>query len=348
MSRRSHRRAFDDYIAAYVEEVGESRYSELRSGQVAPHASLARGAGGVAYMLWRLGRMDEARTWVTALLADRARNAYHYGRFAPPTSSYMYGRAGLQWLRALIGGPGRARAIGDYLRLARQAKRKSDFMQSAAGHLTAARLLLAQGEHDELRVVAELLAATLMERVRVRSKRPWRPADAHGFAFGWPGVLHAVLAWLELAKQRPPRWLVGSLLRLRRVWATSTPDPGFLASWCNGAAGTTMLWARAFACTQDQELLDAARDGARRALAVDERRNYLCCGLGGVAYALLAVARVDVRGDWYDLARRRGLAAITPQGMTWPNGLYLGHPGLVCLADDLARDRLSGFPAIDG
>ena len=78
-----------------------------------------------------------------------------------------------------------------------------------------------------------------------------------------------------------------------RAWSIEHVPKGFAATWCNGAAGMTLLWTSAFASTKDQVFLEAAREMAQLALRVDERRSILCCGLTGVAYALLELDRHD-------------------------------------------------------
>jgi hypothetical protein len=351
------RRYFEAYVRAYLGEIDDIRYADIPSLQPAPFAGLARGAGGIPYMLWRLGRARAARAWLDALRGDRRRAAYAFGEFRPVASSYMYGRAGLTWVNALAAGPAQPRPILEYVRAARAVNTvretrgvaaKLAFMEHAAGHLTASRLLLAQREHPALRTLANELAARLLAGVRARARRPWTAEDAYGFAYGWSGALHSLVAWHRFAAMRLPRWLAEGLRQLATVAPVAgVPDRDFAATWCNGGAGTTLLWTETFAATGDQLFLDAARTTARAALAVDERRNYLCCGLGGVAYALLALARLDARGPWLEHAREVGLRAIEPVPMHWPNGLYLGHPGLVCLATDLASDTPRGFPAIE-
>jgi hypothetical protein len=342
------RRYFQTYVRSYLGEVEGIRYSDVPALQPAPFAGLARGAGGIAYMLWRLGHARSARAWLDALRADRRPAAYAYAKFRPIASSYMYGRGGLTWVNALVDGSAKPRAITAYIRAARSASSKLAFMEHAAGHLTATRLLLAHAEHPALRALGDELAARVLAGARSRARRPWTARDAYGFAYGWPGMLHALVAWHRFVGRPLPAWLAEAVRRLATVApADGVPDRDFAASWCNGAAGTTLLWTEAFAVTGDELFLDAARTMARAALAVDERRNYLCCGLGGVAYALLALARIDGCGPWLEQAREVGLRAVDPVPLHWPNGLYLGHPGLVCLATDLASDTPRGFPAIE-
>jgi hypothetical protein len=79
----------------------------------------------------------------------------------------------------------------------------------------------------------------------------------------------------------------------------------------------------------------------------------LCCGLAGRAYALLAVDRVDPDRGWYDralvMATRAADEMLNGAG-PWPNSLYFGYPGLVCLTQDLLRSRRDrlGLPLLEG
>jgi hypothetical protein len=100
----------------------------------------------------------------------------------------------------------------------------------------------------------------------------------------------------------------------------------------------------------DSTFLEVARHSATSALANCGHALSLCCGDAGVAYAALAMARVDATHDWRRHAR--ALAARTVKStaattMSRPCGLFQGHAGLVCLAVD-CRDESRGFPLVEG
>ncbi|MGE5184318.1 MAG: lanthionine synthetase LanC family protein, partial [Acidobacteriota bacterium] len=330
------------YVEAYSGEVAALRGHDVSRRQPPPYSALAHGAGGIAYMWWQLGDVHRARRWLAALIADRRRAAYAVSGVQPPASALLYGRAGLHWLAAATGA-----STAPFVRLARRPADDVELVQGAPGLLAGARLLLAHEPDAAVHAVARALAERILARVRTRSRRPWRSTDAFGFAHGWPGALGSLLAWLAFTREPPPRWLVASLHRLRRAWSPRDADPRFAASWCNGAAGTLLLWTAAFAATGDDAFLAAARTAAVAALAADEQRSYVCCGRAGIAFALLSLARHDPAERWIGHARRLAVAAAEPQPMTWPNGLYFGHPGIVCLAAQLACDRPEGFPAFE-
>ena len=337
------RRALREYVTAYLDEIGSLRYADISSIQPAPYASLARGASGIAYLLWRRGERRAARRWISAARADRRRHAYVYNEFDLPRSSFMYGRTGGHWIAALLDPD----QVTTYVRAAAGVG-EQNFMIGAAGYLTGARILLQQGPHPGLRRRASAMASVLL--AHVRDKRPWHRLEASGFAFRLPGVLHALLAWQDFVGEEIPPWLVTSMHALEHAWSADAVPDGFMATWCNGAVGMTLVWAKAFACTNDEQFLDAARRMATLAMSVDEQRSILCCGLAGVAYSLLELARHDPTGHWSAQAFDVGVRAVAIARRTpleWPNGLYVGHPGIVCLAADLVADQPRGFPAIE-
>jgi serine/threonine-protein kinase len=188
----------------------------------------------------------------------------------------------------------------------------------------------------------EILAHDLIKRI----DRARAPSFAHGRA----GTLHALLGW-AIALERPlPASVTDELAgfdgRVERA-------PALGESWCNGDAGMVLLWARAYECLADGEYLQRARRCARRLGAhLSLATGDLCCGLAGRAYALLAMDRIDPDGGWYERAvtmARRAATSMRRSVGAWPNGLFRGLPGLVCLADDLVRPpRRRGFPLVEG
>jgi hypothetical protein len=337
------RRALREYVTAYVDEIGSLRYRDISSIQPAPYASLARGAAGIVYVLWRRGERRAARRWLKAISVDRRRAAYKYNELDFPRSSFMYGRAGLHWLGALLGTDGAAAAY------AREGASIVDtsFMAGTAGYLTGARILLERGPAPAVHRRAAAMANAML--AKVHDARPWHRLETSGFAVRLPGLLHALLAWHQHTGAAIPAWLVASMHELAQGFTLDAVPAGFTATWCNGAPGMTLLWAKAFECTGDEQFLEAARRMATLAISVDEPRSILCCGLAGVAYSVLELARHDPRGGWSARAFDLGVRAVANACATplhWPNGLYVGHPGIVCLAADLLADEAQGFPAI--
>ena len=332
---------FHSYIARYREAIEVTRYGDLPTLQAPPFASLANGGAGTAYVLDRLGQRRRAQAWIARALADRRPAAYRGEIDTPDPASYLFGRTGVHWVRALVTRDG----AGGFVRAARRAS-PDEFVGGRAGTLTAATILLARRDDASVRRLAAAVAAHLGEQVRARVERPWNPLDAVGFAHHWPGVLHALLAWSRLDREAPAAWLTAALRGLVAVWSPATVRVARLhGSWCNGLAGAVVLWTRAFDATRDGVFLAAARSAATPRPGASTVGSDLCCGIGGVAYALLELDRVDP--TWRDQARVLAARAIDEATLTWPNGLFRGHPGLVCLASDLVAERPIGFPAVE-
>ncbi len=334
-----------DYLDAFLTTMRPLHYADLVRIQPPPHATLFHGGAGMAYALWRLGETAQARRWAQHALADRRRGAFAWG-YAAPATSFLFGRAGLHWVHALLGDEA---AATRFRRLAARAG-DSEFIDGMAGYLTGARLLLARREDAALRRAASALAARLAQRVRRRSGRPWRERDAAGgFAHDWAGQLHALLEWHRATGEAPPAWLVASLHRLAAAWDPAVGRrPGLQGAWCQGATGMVLLWGSAYRTTGERAFLQCARAAGRVAARADHGVADLCCGSAGAAFGLLELDAVDPGRGWREAAHRLGLQAVQAEGLVWPYGLFRGHAGLACLALDLLAERPVGFPAVLG
>jgi serine/threonine-protein kinase len=185
---------------------------------------------------------------------------------------------------------------------------------------------------------------------------------ASGAAHGWAGALYATLRWCGASGEPVPTTTVARLHELASVgepwgrgmrWPHSlSPDvperDTYLAGWCNGTAGLVHLWALAARLTGDAMFDDRADRAAWSTWehASDSLDN-ICCGLAGMAYALLA--RYQATGDrgWVhrasSLASRAARAAIaTPP--SHPDSLYHGTVGIALLIADLERPELAAMP----
>jgi lantibiotic modifying enzyme len=348
------------YLRRYAGAIRPVRYSDLSRLQSAPYASVAYGAAGTAHALVRLAeasRMNDGRRlatrWLQDALADRTHAARIFdGARVMPTSSFVYGRAGVHAMIAMLyserDSRGRQGALEGFVRAIRTGKTVGS-VDGAAGQLVGVRILSGRIRDGVLRRVGTEVAGNLLDRTRERMRRRWRAADASGFLHAWPGVLFALLSWHAMNGDPPETWLVDGLMRLARIWRA---DAGVMVelrgSWCVGAAGVALFWCKAFESTGEKAFLDVARDAARASIHYMPTRTHLCCGKAGVAYALLALERVDPGRGWRERALEIGLRAIaTPMLSRWPNGLLWGHPGLVCLALDLMSDEPRGFPCIE-
>jgi hypothetical protein len=328
-------RVFQDYLASYRAAIGTTNYAELEELQPKPFASLGNGGAGTAYALWRLGDTRRAKRWVAAAVADRSALAYSaeiLGDNRRP--SLMFGRPGALWAQAMIApatAPAYARALAKV--------ELDEYASGAAGHLLAALLVKRDPALD--RVIAKL-TARVVAAVRARAEQPWAGDDSSGFAHGAPGMCYAALA---VAPKEP--WLADAVARLAEVWVPAKLAPSFVASWCNGAAGSLMLWTKAFSVTGDARFMDVARRTAQNALDARHQNFGVCCGDAGVAFALLGLDRIDRRGGWRGHARDLAAWEIANGRYVHSNGLFYGHPGIACLAQDLLDDQPRGFPAIE-
>ena len=367
----------------YRREARAMSYRELRARQHAPWASIAYGAAGIAAAFWlsapgRHGSQDRAaaRRWVVAAARGaRARDALEIpgsGEVSVDGSLY-YGADGIELLRVVIahgaaasGDPGRGafdRALRAFLeRCRRRRTGPSELVRGVAGYLTALVILYRTTGDARILGVADELAHDLLEHAG--GSAGWARSPRLGFAHGRAGISHALLGWSFIADRELPREFFRHLDRLARDLRQrgTAGGPGssdvtgrvLERSWCNGASGHVLHWARAYERTADATYLREAREAARLvSTGTDAAPGDLCCGLGGRAYALLAMDRIEPERGWFERAMAMGCrAAITMLEASgpWPNGLYKGYPGLVCLATELRGDRGErvGFPLVEG
>ena len=338
-------RGFRDYVAAYTDAIRSTRYAELDVLQPPPFGTLSEGGAGTAYALARLGETRRARRWIAAVLADRRAVAYQApGGSARTHGSYLFGRAGVRWVQAILEPEAGAPA---FARVVRVPGAMDELAHGTAGHLLALALLVEHRPDPRLARLGAKLAVHLERAVRARAEHAWAVTDTRGVAHGWAGILYALVVWHRVRCAPLPGWIADALVRLA---AAATPGAGpayYAGAWCNGEGGMVLLWVAAFAATGMPAFVDAARASARVAAAANQVESSLCCGRGGVAFALLALHRIDPRGRWRTQARAIAARAIADATLRWTNGLFQGHPGLVCLALDCIADAPRGFPAIE-
>jgi serine/threonine-protein kinase len=359
---------------AYQREARRMSYRELRTRQRAPWASVAFGAAGIAAALLacpgrRAGTTEQARRWLAAAArGSRARDALWPASFGPSSAdgSLYCGRDGIELVRLLgvrAAGAGRGEAIRRFLeRCRRRRGGPSELLHGTAGYLAALVVLHRTTGDPRVAGAADELAHDLLERAG--GPAGWARSPSLGFAHGRAGTSHALLGWsLALDRELPAGFfhhLHGLARELRdrggcpALGGTGPAGRVLDRSWCNGAAGHALHWARAYERTSDASYLRAARDAARLvATHTDAAPGNLCCGLGGRAYALLAVDRIEPGRGWFERAVAMGslaARAMIDAATAWPNGLYKGYPGLVCLDRELVAhpgERV-GFPLIEG
>lgn len=362
----SHRPILERFVAGYLEEVSALSYRQLADYQSPPYASLACGAGGIAYALWRAGvsRADPAplaagRRWIDQALAARARKSAFAGREFTPAharSSVYYGHAGLDLCDALVshasGDARRARgAFSRFATAARAATRTGspELLGGVAGFLSASSLLASHLPGPAPRRLEEELVRALASARRAR-------LDLHGMAHGEAGVHFALLQASQRRRRRVSPRLRAELTRLADLgeragrgmrWPVGGEQTLYHGGWCRGSSGFALLWAKAYEATDEDRFARLARRAALDAHASAIAVPDLCCGAVGSAYAMLALARIDPGRGWRRRAGELAMAALVSEVQTvWAHGLFKGEAGTVCLAMDL----LSGdtrFPCLE-
>lgn len=357
---------------AYLREASTLEYAALTERQARPWPSAAFGAAGVGYALWRATGRDRPRLLDEAdrILREAARcplddfNSPEMGMTADLRASLSYGPAGVGCVQLLVARargdePTYARELAAYLAVIRSRDFSSDEMLfGVAGLLNGARILHRHTGEESLSSAADALS----DRLLAGADR-WLDGAHWAFAHGTAGILHALLSWCHHTRREPAPELRRMLARFSdRAERGDLKTPAFVGpdtdlwrrTWCNGASGLALLWAKAYESTREERYLTLARSCGR--VVVSHRRlggSDLCCGLGGRGYALLALDRIDRGGAWHEHAvALTSSAALRMRRASgpWPNGLYKGYPGLVCLVGDLARGprgRL-GFPLVEG
>jgi eukaryotic-like serine/threonine-protein kinase len=359
------------FVRAWLEETAPLSYVDLVARQEPPFASVTFGAAGVAYALWRAGQalgdaalVERGQAWAgDALRFARTKQALRLPEnpdveVAP---SLIYGVAGIRHVAILLAkARGDAaevsRGVGGLVRSFRTGRGRSDeFLFGRAGHLASSLLLFEATGDRRLRALAAE-QALLLSPPHDRARPTWTRDTNLAFAHGRAGIVHALLGWYRREGRALPPWLLDELMRLAkeraglgRTWGRSLRAAVMRRSWCNGAAGLTLLWARAYEQTGDTRFLRLARAEARRGVAaVAGAGGDLCCGLAGRAYAMLAAERVEPGVGHREEAMSLAVRAVEQMEGPWPNGLLKGYPGLVCLALDLAFERKPrGFPFVE-
>jgi len=187
--------------------------------------------------------------------------------------------------------------------------------------------------------------------------------DNLGAAHGWSGILHALMRWAEAMKNPVPdglgvrlaelsacaiaekhgvRWPIG--LRPAADYGNQNHMPG----WCNGAAGHVHTWLLAATLLREEMFLDLAAQTGSQAFADSFPKSppILCCGMTGVAYAMLALHRMTGELEWLTRARHLSESAVAEIRSPWlPRlSLFRGALGLAVLAADLEHPHDATMP----
>jgi Lanthionine synthetase C-like protein len=367
-----------ELLRIYPREVAAMTYAELTRRQDPPWGNIAHGALGIPAMLvhthgskagtWRAS----AQRWLSA--AERGakhRRAFEYQRRQLPLHGSIYfGKDGITLLRLLSScdtNAARERRLRDLLRRCQRMQgQPSGLLEGSTGYLLGlVHLYRKDGEADVLDG-ANAMASELLASARGRSG--WARSKDLSVARGRAGIFHALLSWSRVCGTELPNEFFDDLTLLQKEVERRPPPhvfalpptmlPSFQRSWCHGSAGLLLLWANAYELTMEKSYLRLARAAAKYTTTpADLTPGPLCCGFGGRAYAMLAMERIDPGGGWPGggwLERAHGfwsdaMRTMSENNHDWPNGLYQGYPGLVCLAKDLLREPSErvGFPLFE-
>ena len=341
------------FIVAYLRQASRMSYPKLRQRQGAPTSNLYHGAAGLAYTFWRAGveleseaYLEQASRW--SRLASQHqhyryafRSSRHLTRVGP--LSIFYGRAGLPYTEALLAhtrGQDTKEPIERFLALYRPRRLElAELMQGAAGYLCALSELFVRTKMPHLYELGVKLSRALTSDDPRFLHDPWV-----GFAHGQSGVWYSLIRWSKVSQQPLPQRVHDALSQLTAVPLHTLPTK-MPTSWCNGAAGLLLLWVEAYQQTHDLLFLQQAKTTGRFLLEHQNTNFDLCCGLGGAAYSLLLLEKLEPGVGWIEEASRLCVEAVQQGGGAWPNGLFRGYPGLVCLALDILKGE-GTFPLI--
>ena len=159
-------------------------------------------------------------------------------------------------------------------------------------------LVRARGEE----IAGELTALIKSEQIATSAE-----VTTLGIAHGWAGFIFALLRWARATGKNVDPILVPALDELAALaephgagvrWPvhnSTDASPSYMEGWCNGTAGHTMLFAFAYDILRETRYGDLAERAAISAWTAETRLGTLCCGLGGIGYALLAAHRLQVQ-----------------------------------------------------
>ena len=284
--------------------------------------------------------------------------------------SLFHSMAGVHWVRALVSGAmGDAvaanRAIEAFVAHSRGPCRNPDLT------LGRASLLLGCCELMEAFPVPWYLD---LQPVRARGDElaaqtgalPENPDMANstrvkslGVAHGWAGLIYSLLRWTKACGIAVPPLVVPALDELTSLaephsgglrWPiyNSTSARSYMEGWCNGTAGHALVFAWAHDVLGIGQFGELAERAAWSAWSAETETGSLCCGMGGIAYALLAMYRLTRSELWLERARLTARRAAGDGSKHFQrDALYKGAVGVAVLAEDLKQPENAAMPAFE-
>jgi eukaryotic-like serine/threonine-protein kinase len=364
-----------------------ARYSRSADGLTIPNghtprASLTYGAAGIAYALYRIA-VTRADARLIALADQWSQHAYALAQDASGfysaelgitrdevgDTSLFHSVAGVHFVRALVSG-----SVGDLEASDRALAALIDHSRRPCSNpdltLGQASLVLGLSEVVESLPPSE---STGMDLARERGAELTRHLEqilqtesmststllsALGVAHGWAGLLYVLLRWAQATKA-PPAPIVAERLDELLEWAE--PHAGglrwpvynggpvaFVDGWCNGTAGHSMLFALAYRVFGREAYAQAAIQAAESSQTTETDLGTLCCGLAGVAYALLSAHRITGDQRWRTRAEKAASSAAKCTSESfYRDSLYKGAVGLAVLTEDLRDPESAAMPVFE-
>ena len=222
---------------------------------------------------------------------------------------------------------------------------RNDVMSGAAGAVLALLALPQDGAAGVGMDFARLWGERLLARRTGDTPRAW-PTDGNvaltGFSHGAAGIAHALLClWAATGDERF-REAAGEGIAWENdrfsVEESNWPDlrpgiaregrPGFMASWCHGAAGIGLARAASLGLPEEAVRRDGERalEGVARHTGRGSDVDHLCCGhFGRVEFLMVAAARLK-RPELLERAGRLAATRVTEARRCHGYALYANQP----------------------
>ena len=364
-------------VDQYFHKLSLITFQELRCSQSIPWASLTDGVASHIYTLIHKiytnnnrSHIDLALTLTEYILQnDGDRSAYYYPNVPGEqglNSSFYGSRDALLYLHFMINYRlNRPTALQQHSLLDSFAllplDSPNEVMFGLAGYLNIALHLYNMTKNIEFQQTSNNIIHVLIERGATKRNSSWTGDSTLNFSHGRAGIFFSLLQSAYILQLDLPSWFFDELEKFY-ILLQSNPSMGLpmdkpiimRRSWCQGAGGYAMMWAKAYELTGEKVYSHRAWKTAAFAHTGlnNSHGTNLCCGLGGRAYSLLALDRILPGYGWYERALELTYAAMQriqsiDQFMT--NGLYRGNSGLICLAQDILAPPTSrlGYPLVE-
>lgn len=345
-----------------------------------PYRSLNIGATGIAYTFWKAACVLEdphwlhhARFWIDHILDspedDRevgvSESEGHIIRLMVKDSLH-HGNRGIQLVKILIS---YSQADDYHLNhfITRfeappfEEQEIQDLLQGTPGRLIGFAIMYDEMGYQYIKENGHKTAEDLLNTADFSSSKPlWANNRYLGMAHGRGGILYSLLFWSRVSGYKLPGRIVNELKRhaefgIEQKYGLRWPikdnnRESFMDSWCHGTPGQLHLWSLAYQLYEDAFFLQTARRAGEFLIHRSEyQRGHVCCGAGGVSYALLALNKIDPGGPWLKHAVRYAeMAERTKLIPGFRLGLYTGLAGIVCLMLDMMNPAEARQPAFQG